>query len=130
MRSIIVTSEEAMLIDWVLTLHDYNESLFEKLREDWVYITRKKIASIILSDKDTSLILTEDELSYLLMVVPITFRFSKNDIGFSLKKKLLSLIIPPKPLDLSSLDELKEVKDAENENPSEDIAEDIAAYFP
>lgn len=95
-RPITVTVAEAMLIDWVLTMHAFDISRLEQLETPVMIALRKQIAPLIVEDKESRITFTAEELGYLLIAIPITFRFYKDDIGFSLKKKLLGMLLPPR----------------------------------
>jgi len=81
------TGQEAMLVDWVLTLHSYNGEFLDYLMKPDVQQMRYQAGRIILDDQGEFSLL-ESEIKWLLAILPITFRFGKEDVGFSLKKKL------------------------------------------
>ncbi len=80
-------AEEAMLVDWVLTLHSYSSDYLDYLMKPDVQQMRYQAGRIII-DGTGELELLETEIKWLLAILPITFRFGKEDAGFSLKKKL------------------------------------------
>jgi hypothetical protein len=89
------TSQEAMLVDWVLTLHSYSPDYFEYLMKPDVQQIRYQAGRIIIDDRGEFELL-EGELKWLLAVLPITFRFGKEDVGFSLKKKMYEAFLGKK----------------------------------
>ncbi len=89
-------AQEAMLIDWVLTLHNYSADYLDYLMKPDVQQMRYQAGRIII-DGDGQLELLEEEIKWLLASLPITFRFGKEDVGFSLKKKLYEAYLNNKP---------------------------------
>lgn len=81
------TAQEGMLVDWVLTLHNYSADYLEYLMKPDVQQMRYQAGKIIV-DETGEFELLEGELKWLLAILPITFRFGKEDVGFSLKKKM------------------------------------------
>ncbi len=82
-----VDAQEAMLVDWVLTLHNYSADYLEYLMKPDIQQMRYQAGQIIV-DGSGQFELLEGEMKWLLAIIPITFRFGKEDVGFSLKKKL------------------------------------------
>ena len=120
-KIIQITPEEAMLIDWVLTMHEYDSALFEELSRPSTVTLRKKAASVITHGEPREIIFTLEEMNYLLITIPITFRFYKEDIGYSLKCKLLATLTTPK-LDLNL--EVKDgITNGNNSGPRENYSE-------
>jgi len=91
-----VTAQEAMLVDWVLTMHSYSADFLEYLMKPNVQETRYQAGRIIIDNTGTFELL-EEEIKWLLAILPITFRFGKEDVGFSLKKKLYEAYLGKKP---------------------------------
>jgi hypothetical protein len=92
-------AQEAMLLDWVLTLHSYSADTLEYLMKPNVQQMRNQAGHIII-DGTGELELLEEELKWLLAIVPITFRFGKEDVGFTLKRKLYEAYLGKKqPVD-------------------------------
>lgn len=91
-----VNAQEAMLVDWVLTLHSYSADYLEYLMKPDVQQMRLQAGRIIVDDMGEFELL-EDELKWLLAILPITFRFGKEDVGYSLKKKLYEAYLGKKP---------------------------------
>lgn len=89
-------AQEAMLIDWVLTLHTYSSEYLDYLMKPDVQQMRYQAGRIII-DGEGQLELLEEEIKWLLASIPITFRFGKEDVGFSLKKKLYGAYLGNKP---------------------------------
>ncbi len=85
--TIKATTQEAMLCDWVLTLHTYDPDQLSYLLEPEVQRLRYQAGRIILQGKG-ELALLEDEVKWLLAILPATFRFGNKDVAFSLRKKL------------------------------------------
>ena len=106
-----------MLIDWVLTMHTYDIAREQQLTT--LAPLRKKIASVITHEEIEEVVFSPEEMQYLLLSVPITFRFYKEDVGYSLKGKLLATLTTPK------VDWGLEVK-VENDNTGKDDTKDIA----
>ncbi len=104
--TIKATAQEAMLIDWILTLHTYDAEYLDYLMKPDIQQLRYQAGKIII-DGEGEFELVEDEIKWLLAIVPITFRFGKEDVGFSLKKKLYESLLGKKPEGL-----LKEVGNA------------------
>jgi hypothetical protein len=91
-----VEPQEAMLVDWVLTLHNYSADYLEYLMKPDVQQMRFQAGQIIV-DGSGQFELLEAEMKWLLAILPITFRFGKEDVGFSLKKKLYEAYLGRKP---------------------------------
>jgi hypothetical protein len=80
-------AQEAMLVDWVLTMHTYSPDYLEYLMKPDVQQMRYQAGQIIINNTGQFELL-EEEIRWLLAILPITFRFGKEDVGYSLKKKL------------------------------------------
>jgi hypothetical protein len=80
-------AQEAMLVDWVLTLHTYNSDYLDYLMKPDIQQMRYQAGRIVI-DNTGEFELLEEEMKWLLAILPITFRFGKEDVGFTLKKKL------------------------------------------
>ncbi len=80
-------AQEAMLVDWVLTMHSYSSDYLDYLMKPDIQQMRYQAGRIIV-DGTGEFELLESELKWILAILPITFRFGKEDVGFSLKKKL------------------------------------------
>lgn len=80
-------AQEAMLVDWVLTLHSYSSDYLEYLMKPDIQQMRCQAGRIIIDGKGEFELL-EEEMKWLLAILPITFRFGKEDVGYSLKRKL------------------------------------------
>ncbi len=91
-----VDAQEAMLVDWVLTLHNYSADYLEYLMKPDIQQMRYQAGQIIV-DGSGQFELLEAEMKWLLAIIPITFRFGKEDVGFSLKKKLFEAYLGRKP---------------------------------
>jgi hypothetical protein len=89
-------AQEAMLVDWVLTLHSYSPDCLEYLMKPDVQQMRVQAGRIIV-DGSGELELLEEEMKWLLAILPITFRFGKEDVGFSLKRKLFEAYLGRRP---------------------------------
>jgi hypothetical protein len=88
-------AQEGMLIDWILTLHTYSPDDRVPMRPD-VQQMRYQAGRIII-DGEGQLELLEEEVKWLLACLPITFRFGRDDVGYSLKKKLYEAYLGAKP---------------------------------
>ncbi len=80
-------AQEAMLVDWVLTLHSYSPDYLDYLMKPDIQQMRYQAGQIII-DGIGRFELLEEEMKWLLAILPITFRFGKEDVGYSLKRKL------------------------------------------
>ncbi len=80
-------AQEAMLIDWVLTLHTSSPDHLDYLIKPDIQQLRYQAGRIILDGRG-DLELLEEEKRWLLTILPTTFRLGKEDVGFSLKNKL------------------------------------------
>jgi hypothetical protein len=89
-------AQEAMLVDWVLTLHSYSPEYLDYLMKPDIQQTRYQAGQIIVDGRG-ELELLEEEIKWLLAILPITFRFGKEDVGYSLKKKLYEAYLGKKP---------------------------------
>ena len=89
-------AQEAMLVDWVLTLHNYSQDYLEYLMKPDIQQMRYQAGQIIV-DGTGVFELLEEEMKWLLAILPITFRFGKEDVGYSLKKKLFEAYLGKKP---------------------------------
>jgi hypothetical protein len=76
------TAQEAMLVDWVLTLHNYSSEYLEYLMKPDIQQMRYQAGRIIVDDAGEFELL-EAEMKWLLAILPITFRFGKEDVGYS-----------------------------------------------
>lgn len=85
--AIEVTAEEAMLIDWVFTMHGFDETLLNWLMLPDIKGLREKAGEIIVKG-DGRINFSDDDLKILLVLIPITHRWGEIDVGYSLKKKL------------------------------------------
>ena len=121
-KIIQITPEEAMLVDWVLTMHTYDSARAEQLTSELMLRLRKKIASVITHEDTGELSLLPEEISYLLISIPITFRFSKEDVGYSLKRKLLATLTTPKII--------WEVEDGHKDSPGANNTKDSTESSP
>jgi hypothetical protein len=89
-------AQEAMLVDWVLTLHNYSPDYLEYLMKPDIQQMRCQAGRIILDGRGEFELL-EEEMKWLLAILPITFRFGKEDVGYSLKKKLFEAYLGKRP---------------------------------
>jgi hypothetical protein len=89
-------AQEAMLVDWVLTLHNYSPDYLEYLMKPDIQQMRYQAGRIII-DNAGEFELLEGEIKWLLSILPITFRFGKEDVGYSLKKKLYEAYLGKRP---------------------------------
>jgi hypothetical protein len=89
-------AQEAMLVDWVLTLHSYSPDFLEYLMKPDIQQMRYQAGRIVI-DNTGEFELLEEEMKWLLAILPITFRFGKEDVGFSLKRKLYEAYLGKKP---------------------------------
>lgn len=105
-----VSPEEAMLLDWVLTMHSFDESFMDWLMKPEIREWREQAGMVIVGQKKC-VNFTPDDLRLLLTLIPITFRFGQNDVGFSLKNKLYKAY-----LGVGSGDESK-TKDETDDSP-------------
>jgi len=91
-RFIKVNIEESMLLDYILTMHNFSEEYMKFLmHEDFQNLREQAGKAILNSGGEISL--KEDLVKQLLVLVPITFIFLKEDVGFSLKIKLYQIIL-------------------------------------
>jgi len=86
-KVIEVTGEEAMLFDWILTLHSFDETTLGWLMKEDIQAWREQAGEAIVRKKG-SLRFSYDDLKLVVVLIPITFRFGENDVGYSLKLKL------------------------------------------
>jgi hypothetical protein len=89
-------AQEAMLVDWVLTLHNYSADYLDYLMKPDIQQMRYQAGQIII-DGTGRFELLEEEMKWLLAVIPITFRFGKEDVGYSLKRKLYEAYLGKRP---------------------------------
>ena len=89
-------AQEAMLVDWILTMHTYSPDYFEYLMKPDVQQMSYQAGRIII-DGEGQLELLDEEIKWLLACLPITFRFGKEDVGYSLKRKLYEAYLGSKP---------------------------------
>jgi hypothetical protein len=80
-------AQEAMLVDWILTLHTSDSDYFGYLMKPSIQKLRYQSGRIIVNGGG-ELELLEEEIRWLLTILPATFRLGKEDVGFSLKNKL------------------------------------------
>jgi hypothetical protein len=83
-----VNDREAMLINHLLTLHSYSPEYLQYLMKPTALQVRNQVGKIILQGAG-NLELLEEELKWLLVLMPVSFPIGRLDAGFSLKKKLL-----------------------------------------
>jgi hypothetical protein len=89
-------AQEAMLVDWILTMHTYSSDYLDYLMKPDIQQMRYQAGRIII-DNMGEFELLEAEIKWLLAILPITFRFGKEDVGYSLKKKLYEAYLGKKP---------------------------------
>jgi len=82
-----VSPEEAMLLDWVLTIHAWEQTYLDWLMKPDVRSWRDQVGAVI-AGKEKTLYLEHEDVALLLAMIPITFRFAEHDVGYSLKVKL------------------------------------------
>ena len=88
---------------------------------------RQKAAPIIVSESSSEVTFTDSERDYLLITVPITFRFLKDDVGFSLKRKLLKTTIPKVlKIDWTGVKESAKDDNSSSSDPDTDTPKDNA----
>lgn len=116
-------TQEGMLIDWIFTMHSYSSDYTEYVMKSSIQEMRYQAGKVIIEDGG-DLELSETDLKWLLAVVPITFRFGREDVGYSLKKKLFEAYLK---VDLDKL--MKEVnenaRESSNQTNRETGSEDI-----
>ncbi len=122
-KELEVTFEEACLIDWLITMHSFDLSRYEQLKEQQFIRLRQKIAAGIVQVDKATVHLSDEDIEYLFITCPITFRFEQVDVGFSLKQKLYS-IFAPKPIVFNWLTS-PEIK---QDNKLEDKLDDVYDY--
>lgn len=86
--TIRVNDREAILINHLLTLHSYSLEHLQYLMKPTALQVRNQVGKIILQGAG-NLELLEEELKWLLVMMPVSFPIGRTDAGFSLKKKLL-----------------------------------------
>ena len=91
-----LTPGEAMLIDWVITMHSFDTVLLERLEQPRFEELRKKIAPVIVENSTDPVFFTDADIQYLLITCPITHCWGEEDAGFGLKTKLLASQMPIK----------------------------------
>lgn len=91
-----IDAQEGMLIDWVLTMHSYSPEYLDYLMKPDIQQMRCQAGQIII-DGNGQLELLEEEMKWLLAILPITFRFGKEDVGYSLKRKLYEAYLGKRP---------------------------------
>ncbi len=93
--TIKVTTQEAKLFDWALTLHTYDPQYLEYLLRPDIQRLRFQAGQIIIHGKGQFELLEEDA-KWLLAILPASFRSGNRDVGFSLRKKLCEALIGKK----------------------------------
>ena len=107
-----VDKEEAMMVDYLITLHSWDLTIFERLTQDDILNLRKQLGRILVAKEMCLTITTESIMLLLLTIVPITYRFGTKDIGLSLKTKLFKAYLKI-PVEI-----LEEKKEEEKQNVS------------
>jgi len=106
-----LTPKEALLIDWIFTVHSWDYDLFERLRSKEKINLRQRIGSAFLAynsgkDEEETKILNnvlhpveilKTELLELIVVVPNSYQIGIDDIGLSLKQKLYRSLLKIAP---------------------------------
>ena len=83
--------DEALLLDWLLTLHSYDSEIYRMLLE--LMPLKEEIGKVLLNEKN-QIEISQEELERLIIICPITFRWGdSSDCGYSLKLKLFNLKI-------------------------------------
>ena len=97
-KRIAVTRNEAVLLDYLLTAHSWDEALLERLQSHFVRGIRREAARVLTGHTD-SVVLEENTISYLVALVPPIFPMGAEDVGLNLKRKLYLALYgePPKP---------------------------------
>lgn len=112
--SLTITPGEAILLDWIFTLHSWDKELEDRLSKK--IFLRERIALAVAWEKEIDLSLEEDEIKELLIWVPIIWRLGQEDVGFSLKQKLYRLLCPEPPPEPAREEEKEEVANASTSN--------------
>lgn len=86
-HAVEISPEEGMLLDWVLTIHSWEQTYLDWLMKPEVRSWREQAGAVI-AGKEKTLYLEHEDVALLLAMVPITFRFAEKDVGHSLKVKL------------------------------------------
>jgi hypothetical protein len=92
--TLMVNPEEAMMIDYLITLHSYDPAYLELLKTSMFTSLRTKAATIIAADSEGLISFTDAEVEHLLITIPIDFRFLEKPCGYSLKVKLFKSQLP------------------------------------
>jgi hypothetical protein len=85
--TIKVNDREAMLINHLLTLHSYSPEYLQYLMKPTALQVRNQVGKIITQGAG-NLQLLEEEIKWLLVIMPVSFPLGRTDAGFTLKKKL------------------------------------------
>ena len=91
-----ITRKESRLIDWIITLHSWDNDLFERLRSPDKMNLRERIGEAFISEELNSIFdveITKDELQDLLVLIPNSYQIGSEDVGMSLKVKLYKLLL-------------------------------------
>lgn len=117
-----LSKDEAVLLDWVLTLHTFDLDLLGRLVSRYWQI-RYEVAKVLIGESQSIDVETGDEFDEVLTMVPILFSIGGENIGGPLKEKLYRAKIGSMGL-LDLPDIFKEVGNGEpRKNPREDEAD-------
>lgn len=86
MYKIKTTPNELLLLDWVLTMHSWDQSLLDKLTRD--YSKLRESIGLVLTEVFDTVQIESHQIDELMAMIPIMFRIGGEDVGLSLKKKL------------------------------------------
>lgn len=88
MKTIEITGKEAILADYVLTLHQYNAAHWNFLNQDWVYNIRKQVGLAFVEDGG-DLTLEEGDIKTLLILITPIYSIGGRGCGQESKEETL-----------------------------------------
>lgn len=103
-----VSRNEAIMLDWILTAHAWDEHVIGELKDNWREL-REKVGRVIVGHA-TTLSLNDEELDILLVTTPILFSIGTQEVGSELKTKLWECVVGarPKKPEPSKMDDFEE----------------------
>jgi hypothetical protein len=95
-----VTFAEAHLLDWVLTAHQWDQALVDKLDTERMWLLREEVGRRLVGHTDV-VNLEHEDVRLLLVITPVLFAVGTEEVGSSLKRKLYECIVGPAPQEVN-----------------------------
>lgn len=89
-----LTEDEALCIDWVLTLHAWDEALYDRLKSIEMSQLHENVGMVVLG-RWNAIEVSDEQLQWLLLTVRWDFCVGEKRTGLNLKRKLYELLLGP-----------------------------------